>query len=147
MTYPVSEIVRDLIQLRIPALSGPTQVGFEPPDEQWKAAMQSGSEERLNIYLYELRQDLKYRSNERTVSFQNGWLNESRAPERLDCRYLITAWSNVVFAPGATEPTLNENLLLYSVVSVLMQNRPLVPVQVYQGLTAPSTNTLLSVPA
>src|SRR5690242_12542523 len=105
MLDPVNEIIRDLIQSRLPILASPTQVAFEPPDDQWKGLMQTANEDRLNIYLYEVREDLKYRTNERTVSFNNGWLNESRAPERLDCHYLITAWSPMLFSPAVAEPT------------------------------------------
>jgi hypothetical protein len=148
MLDPVNEIIRDLIQSRVPALAGPTQVGFEPPDDQWKATAHSSGEDRLNIYLYEIREDLKYRSNERTRSFQDGWLNESRTPERIDCHYLITAWSPMTFSAGSVEPTRDEHRLLYAVLAVLMRNRPLTPADVYApGVVIPSGQTLASVPA
>ena len=131
MLDPVNEIIRDLIQSRVPALAGPTQVGFEPPDDTWKSAAYGAGEDRLNIYLYEIREDLKYRSNERTVSFKNGWLNESKSTGRIDCHYLITAWSPMAFSPPGAEPTRDEHRILYSVLGALMRNRPLVPAAVY----------------
>jgi len=147
MLDPVNEIIRDLIQSRVPALAGPTQVGFEPPDDQWKSTMQGANEDRLNIYLYEIRENLKYRTNERTTSFQDGWISQSRAPERLDCHYLITAWSPMLFSPPAAEPTRDEHRMLYSVVAVLMASRPLTPAAVYQpGVVIPSQRTLNDVP-
>src|SRR5262249_16437437 len=119
-----------------------------PPDDQWKSIMQGASEDRLNIYLYQVRENVKLRSNERTVAFKEGWISQDRAPERLDCHYLITAWSPMVFSPPAAEPTRDEHRLLYSVARVLLRNRPLVPAEVYKlGIAIPSGRTLASVPA
>src|SRR5271157_1138323 len=147
MIDPVNEIVRDLIQSRVPALAGPSQVGFEPPDDKWKAAVDGAGEDRLDLYLYEIREDLKYRTNDTTARFQNGWLNESHTPERLDCHYLITAWSPMLHLPPTAEPTRDEHRILYSVVAVLMANRPLAPVEVYKpGVTIPSGRKLSDVP-
>ena len=147
MLEPLDRILRDLIQSRVPALAGPTQVGFEPPDDQWRLAAQGAGEERLNIYLYEIREDLKYRSNERVRDYSNGWVRQSRAPERIDCHYLVTAWSPITFSLPAAEPTRDEHRLLYSVLAVLMASRPLVPAVVYgPGIVIPSGDTLASVP-
>jgi len=147
MIDPVNEILRDLIQSRAPALAGPSQVGFEPPDDKWKAAVDGAGEDRLDIYLYEIREDLKYRTNDTTVAFKNGWLNQSRSPERIDCHYLVTAWSPMLHLPPAAEPTRDEHRLLYSVIGVLMANRPLVPADVYApGVVIPSGRTLADVP-
>ncbi len=144
----VNLMVRDLIQSRVPALGGPTQVGFEPPDEHWRTAVMGGGEDRLNIYLYEIREDLKYRSNERTSTFQEGWITQNRTTERLDCHYLITAWSPMVYSPPVSEPTLDEHNLLYTVITVLMRHRALIPTEVYRpGLPIPSGRSLSSVPA
>lgn len=144
----VNLMVRDLIQSRIPVLAGPSQVGFEPPDDQWRTAVMSGGEDRLNIYLYEIREDLKYRSNERTRRFREGWVHENGTAERLDCHYLITAWSPMVYSPPVSEPTLDEHNLLYTVITVLMRHRGLIPAEVYRpGLVIPSGRTLASVPA
>lgn len=144
----VNLMVRDLIQSRVPLLSGPTQVGFEPPDEQWRTKVAGGGEDRLNIYLYEIREDLKYRSNERTSRFQDGWIHQNRTLERLDCHYLITAWSPMLHSPPLSEPTLEEHKLLYAVLAVLMRHRALIPAEVYRpGVMIPSGRSLSSVPA
>lgn len=147
MIDPVNEILRDLIQSRVPALAGPSQVGFEPPDDKWKSAVDGAGEDRLDIYLYEIREDLKYRTNDTKVTFKNQWLNQSHSPERLDCHYLVTAWSPMVHLPPAAEPTRDEHRILYSVAAVLMANRPLVPADVYApGIVIPSGRTLSDVP-
>jgi hypothetical protein len=144
MLDSVNEIVRDLIQSRVPKLNQPGQVGFEPPDDQWKT--QVSQLPRLNIYMYEIREDLKYRASDRSRTIKNGWVNESRPPERIDCHYLITAWSSIKPGPGSgLEPTLEEHSLLYSVLAILMENRPLIPAVVY-SVPVPSGNDLSTVP-
>jgi len=140
-------VLRDLIQSRVAALAGQTQVGFEPPTEDWRLSVSGAMEERVNFYLYDLRENMQLRSNARTREMQQGWYVERPAPPRLDCHYLVTAWSPVTFAPPIVEPATDEHLLLYRVLEVLMRHRPLSAKDVYKlGFTIPSTNTLATVP-
>src|SRR5262245_18729122 len=132
MIDPVNHILRDLIQSRLPALAGLTQVGFEPPNDEWRQSLVAAGEERVNLYLYEVRENLKLRTPERTRVPENGWYRETQAPARIDCHYLVTAWSPVTFQPPTVEPTTDEHVLLYAVLDVLMHNRPLLPAAVYQ---------------
>lgn len=147
MIDPLNEILRDLIQSQVPQLAGPTQIGFEPPDEKWGDGVVTANEERLNLYLYDLRENLKLRSNARTRIPENGWVIERRKPPRLDCLYLVTAWSPVSATLPTVEPTSDEHVILYNVLEVLMRHRPLTPRQVYlPGVTIPSGRSLASVP-
>lgn len=147
MIDALDRILTDLIQSRIPALKKSTQLGFAPPDEQWSQSVAAGSEERLNIYLYDVRENLKQRSNERVREPQDGWYSIRRVPPKIDCMYLLTAWSPVKVTP-AIEPSLDEHLILYNVLQVLMRNQSLLPSQVYRlGVTIPSGRDLMSVPA
>jgi len=142
----LDRILADLIQSRIAGLKGTTQVGFGPPDEQWLKELVSANEERLNIYLYDVRENLKQRSNERVREPKDGWYSIKHVPPKVDCMYLLTAWSPVKVTP-AIEPSLDEHLALYSVLQVLMRNQSLLPTQVYKpGLTIPSGRDLSNVP-
>src|SRR5262245_31173949 len=49
---------------------------------------------------------------------------------RLDCHYLVTAWSAAANTP-AVEPAWDEHALLYETASALARQDPLVPEQVY----------------
>ena len=147
MIDALDRMLTDLIQSRIAGLKGTTQVGFGPPDEQWQQDLVSANEERLNIYLYDVHENLKQRSNERVREPQNGWYSIKHLPPKIDCMYLLTAWSPVKVTP-AIEPSLDEHLILYSVLQVLMRSQSLLPTQVYQpGLTIPSGRSFASVPA
>src|SRR5262249_26302464 len=128
---PTNEILRDLVQSRIPALAGITQVDFEPPNEDWRQSVVAAGEERVNFYLYDVRENLKLFSNQRTREPKDGYTIEHFAPARLDCNYLVTAWSPVTFSPPMVEPTRDEHARLYDVLALLMQNRPLHPADVY----------------
>ena len=148
MIDPLNDILRDLIQSRIAALAAPTQVCFEPPDDAWAHGVATAGEERLNIYLYDLRENRKLRTNERTRTPQDGWYLETHFPPRLDCHYVITAWSPAVFNPGTVEPTKDEHVRLYEVLAVLMRHRPLAAREVYApGIPIPSGRTIAAVPA
>src|SRR5215470_6641845 len=145
MIDPANEVLRDLIQSRIAALAGVTQVDFEPPNDEWRQSVVAAGEERVNLYLYDVRENLKLFSNERTREPRDGYTLESRLPARVDCRYLVTAWSPVTFSPPTVEPTRDEHARLYEVLALLMQNRPLRPADVYaQGPV--NGHTLASVP-
>jgi hypothetical protein len=143
----LDELLRDLIQSRITALAGLTQVGFEPPNEDWRLSVSGAVEQRVNLYLFDLRENMELRSNARTREMQQGWYVERPAPPRLDCHFLVTAWSPVTFSPPGFEPSTEEHALLYDVLEVLMRHKPLSAREVYKlGVTIPSTNTLATVP-
>jgi hypothetical protein len=137
--HTLDTLLRDLIQSRLAALAGPTQVGFEPPGEDWRLAVVGAGEERVNFYLLELHENVKLRTNQRVREAQNGGYVERAASPRLDCRYLVTAWSPAAFAPPMVEPTRNEHEILGQVAAVLFRHRSLVVADVYAPAPIPGT--------
>jgi Pvc16 N-terminal domain/Carboxypeptidase regulatory-like domain len=140
MIDEVSKLLRHLFitqvpDLRVPGSAGvlPQQVRFEPPDSAF-AALANGivvstgtttiKAPVLNVYLVDLRENRKLRSNERIRSNGNGFAIDEPAPARMDCHFLITAWVPGDPAPNV-EPTLDEQALLYEVLVALFQNAPL----------------------
>ena len=146
MIDSINEILRDLIASRTSRLIGTSQIGFEPPNSDWQAAVVAGAEERLNIYLYDTKENSDLRSNERVRDIVDGSYQEFNVPDRLDCNYLVTAWSPVVPSP-TVEAAPDEHSMLYEVLAVLMRNRPLTPTRVYSpDFPNPSSRTIASVP-
>jgi hypothetical protein len=142
MIDALDEMLRDLIQSRVAGLAGLTQVGFAPPNADWKGAV--AGENRVNLYLYDVREDLNLRSNERVRTSHAGWFSETLASPRLDCAYLVTAWSPII-GGGTLSAATVEHELLYAVLAVLMQFRPLVAAEVY-ARPNPLGHTLAGVP-
>jgi hypothetical protein len=127
---PLDGMLRDLIQSRVTGLIGPTQVGFAPPNADWKAAVVAAGEERFNLYMYDVRENVELRSNERETVVKQGVVTQNMPSPRLDCTYLVTAWSPVAVTPFL-EPSRDEHKLLYKALAVFMQFRPLVAAEVY----------------
>jgi hypothetical protein len=85
----------------------------------------------LNVYLVDLRENRKLRSNERMRSAENGLVFDDPAPARLDCHYLISAWSPMKEITPTVEPVPDEHALLYQAAAALMHNAPFNPSRVY----------------
>lgn len=107
------------------------QVGFRPPNDTWVADVQSLRLNALNVFLVDLRENRKLRSNERERGVEGGVAYNDPAPARLDCHYLITAWSPIDKITPLVEPVIDEHQLLYEVAEVLLRAGALNPSQVY----------------
>ena len=84
----------------------------------------------LNVYLADLRENRKLRSNERERTVVGQDVFETPPPRRVDCHYLISAWSPVAVSM-AIDPTLDEHALLAEAARVLGAHDELDPVAIY----------------
>lgn len=106
-----------LLRWQVAELSADAQVRFQPPDDDWRTAvpgitdMNGAPAGSLNVYLADIRENRRLRSNERERVAVGGDVHETPPARRVDCHYLISAWSPVVVSP-ATEPTIDEHALL-----------------------------------
>jgi len=126
----LDNLLRHLLMKQVAGLNNEAQVRFQPPNAEWRDYVKNLAVTALNLYLIDLRENRKLRSNERTREITNGLAVDTRAPQRIDCHYLITAWSPSMITP-AVEPTIDEHALLYEVAATLMQAQPLAPQAVY----------------
>jgi hypothetical protein len=111
------------------------QVGFRPPDDDWINEVKNLQLNALNVCLVDLRENRKLRSNDRERGVLNGVAYEDPAPVRIDCHYLITAWSSTEFLTPQVEPVIDEHQLLYETAAVLFR-APLNPSRVYPSGSA-----------
>jgi Pvc16 N-terminal domain/Carboxypeptidase regulatory-like domain len=123
-------LLSQLFTTRIPGLT-PAQVSFNAPDQDWRNLVLGMPTIALNVYLVELYQDLERRSNETFSTAVGGIVERRRAPARLHCRYLISAWSPAK-ANLLTDPAIEEAVLLYDVAQVLVENTPLDAAAIYR---------------
>jgi hypothetical protein len=131
----LDQLLRDLFVTSMVELGDESQVGFRPPDDDWIAYVNSltvagAPANALNVYLIELRENRVLRSNEVLRVVNGGAVSETQAPMRLDCHYLITAWSPASVTP-ALEPAWDEHALLYDAAAVLALHDPIVPEEIY----------------
>ena len=109
-------------------------ISFAVPDKDWRA---QGTKLELNVYLYRAVENRSLRSNERrsTVS-ADGIITQVPFPVRLECSYVISAWSKAVELAGAPNSE-QEHRLLSQVLYVLWRN-PTMPSRYLTGLIADS---------
>jgi hypothetical protein len=136
----LDNLLRHLFLTQISELSTEAQVRFQPPDDEWRSEVVNLQDPALNVYLTDLRENRRWRSNERVrMDMANGQVVQQPAPARVDCHYLISAWSP---AQPNLEPTVDEHALLYRATAVLMNHAPLNPARIY----GPSSPVLPTVP-
>ena len=107
------------------------QIGFAPPDQAWATDVKDMQLNALNVYLVDLRENRGLRLNQRVQTFRQGLVYEEPAPMRLDCHYLISAWSPTEFITPQVSPILDEQALLYETIAVLANHIPLNPSRIY----------------
>lgn len=130
MLAQLDRLIREVLVAQIAAITSAAQVRFQPPDSAFRTEVVNMNALALNVYLVELRENRKLRSNERLRTLDAGTLFTEQAPERMDCVYLISAWSPAQPGPGV-EPTIDEHALLYEAVAVLTIEGNLNPTRVY----------------
>lgn len=121
----IDHLDRMIRQMLHDAIDPGLTIGFQPPDEDWRTKAIPPDRNALNVYLVELRENRRLRTNERIEVVVEGEVEEEPAPRRVDCHYLISAWSPARVSP-TIEPTLDEHALLHQVASAFANREPLV---------------------
>lgn len=129
-------LLHRLFRTSIAELTADAQVRFQPPDEDWRSLVPGITDgagnpgNSLNVYLVDLRENRKLRTNERERMVQGTDIFEVPPARRVDCHYLISAWSPVTVSI-AIDPTLDEHALLAEAARVLGAHDELDPVAIY----------------
>lgn len=115
MINELSQVLKNILD--DPALPEPlqsAQIEFDHPTETYTPA---GGLRTINLFLYDIRENVELRNNEPIVERLNGQANITRAPIRVDCSYLVTAW------PDGTGQAmfLQEHQLLSQVLQALLR--------------------------
>ena len=138
----VDTLLRDVILAAgIPGIVLPTQIRFQPPDAALRADVVNLNRRVLCAYMVDLREHRKLRTNERFPTALVDEIVALPAPARVDCHYLISAWTPTIPAANV-EPVLEEHTLLYQAGAVLFQAGSLRPSRTY----APGSVKLLAWP-
>ncbi len=131
MIAALDNLLRHLFLARVSGLKKAAQIGFQPPNADWVTYVHGLNALALNVYLVAFSENLQLRSNERTRDLTGRLVNEIRDPRRLDCHYMITAWSPATANPPLVEPALDEHNLLHRVATALVDAEPMVARAIY----------------
>lgn len=85
------------------------QIVFDRPSDQFNPTQTT-----LDLFLYDVRENMELRSNEPVIERSNGQAIIHRPPLRVACSYLVTAWP-----VGGSELALQEHRLLSQALMVL----------------------------
>jgi hypothetical protein len=125
MIRDLSQTLRAILtQSNLPSELARAQIVFDRPTEQFKPSQTS-----VDVFLYDIRENVELRSNEPIVERQNGQAVIHSPPMRVACSYLITAWPVGV---SGDELFLQEHRLLSQALQVLSRY-PTIPQQFLQG--------------
>ena len=128
MINALDETIKALLKRDLPsALAEQVQISFGTPDDQFPP--QSVTLPAIDLFLYDVRENLNLRSNEVYVERRgDGTATRTRAPVRVDFSYLVTAWPSA----SVPDPAEDEHRLLGEVMRVLLRYRT-IPEEVLQN--------------
>jgi hypothetical protein len=96
---------------------------FDVPNREFRSRL---TRPTISLFLYNIQENRDLRGRTWGVSRRTGAVETKRPPVRLDCSYMVTAWSNEVE---------DEHRLLAGAARVLFRN-PVLPEAVLQGALA-----------
>lgn len=120
MIHDLDETLKELLVREVPLDPHDVEIDFEAPTKGWATGAQKPT---VNLFLYDVRENLELRSNERAVERRGGLAHEKRPPVRVDITYMITVWSPDVG---------DEHRLLSDLLSALLRH-PVLPEGVLKG--------------
>jgi hypothetical protein len=114
--FEVDEALRALVRAEVRG-SGEVEVAFDAPTREWAARRNAPT---INLYLYDIREDLRRRERGLVNSYDDqGAIVERRHPPRhFKVTYLITAW---------TQRPEDEHRLLSTLLYAFLRNESLPP--------------------
>jgi len=110
MIDDLDDALRDLLVRELPIRDNEVDIAFDQPKREWSARLSRPS---LNLYLYDIRENLRLRreATQREVERRPSSVITARRAVRLDLYYLVTAW--------ATAPEDEHRLLARTLMTLL----------------------------
>lgn len=121
MLHLLDQSLEAFLRAEVPLSERQVDVSFEAPDDEWGARV---TKPTVNLFLWDVRSNLSERESGMVVSAdEDGKRFRSPPRPRIDCRYLVTAW---------TTDVKDEHQLLGSLLTALLTNHEL-PAEHLQG--------------
>jgi hypothetical protein len=128
MIDDLDKTIQELLRHELPStLFEQVSISFAAPDNEFPPA--AVTLPAVDLFLYDVRENLELRDRQWMIEQRsNGTATRRRAPVRVDCSYLITAWPS----ENSTTPALDEHRLLSEVMKALLRH-PILPEVLLQG--------------
>jgi hypothetical protein len=128
MIDDLDRTLEELLRHELPAvLVEHVAISFAAPDSEFPPA--AVPLPAINLFLYDVRENRELRNPEWLLErHENGTATRLRAPVRVACSYLVTAWPS----DAAPNPSQDEHRLLGEVMKVLLRH-PVIPEVLLQG--------------
>jgi len=125
MLHLLDESLEAFLRTEVPLPAKEVDVSFAAPDRDWGAGV---SKPTVNLYLWDVRRNAEEREAGMELVEQEDGRRFRRPPlPRVDCRYLVTAWTSEVG---------DEHALLGAVLAILLTRTEMAPEHL-QGPYAP----------
>lgn len=128
MIDDLDRTIQELLRRELPAsLFEQVSISFAAPDNEFPPP--AVTLPAVDLFLYDVRENLELRDRQWITEYKNdGTATRRRAPVRVDCSYLITAWPS----GSSNTPAFDEHRLLSEVVIALLRH-PILPEELLQG--------------
>ena len=120
MIDDLDETLKQLLITKVPLDQAEVDVSFDMPSREWSASI---SKPTVNLYLYDIHENLELRNNEWAMQRADGFATRKKPPVRIDLSYLITVWTN---------DTTDQHRLLGHLLATLLRYQEL-PDEALQG--------------
>src|SRR3954468_938981 len=125
MLHLLDESLETFLRAVVPLPARDVDVAFDAPDGEWSAAL--STRPTVDMYLWDIRPNLAEREfGEMIIEEQAGRRSRRDPLPRVDCRYLVTAWTSEV---------RDEHSLLGDVLAALLL-RPVIEAEHLRGVFA-----------
>ena len=91
MINDLDETLKQLLIGKVPLDPVEVDISFDMPDREWSASVVKPT---VNLYLYDIHENLELRSNEWMIERSQGIATRKKPPVRVDLSYLITVWTS-----------------------------------------------------
>src|SRR4051794_29604096 len=127
MLHLLDDSIEAFLRATVPLSARDVDLAFEAPDGDWAAGI---SRPTVDLYLWDVRLNLSEREyGEQILPGENGTRYRRDPLPRVDCRYLVTAWTTEVRDEHALLGRVLTALLLNPVITVEYLRGPLSTVQ------------------
>jgi hypothetical protein len=114
MLHLLDETLETFLRKVVPLPARDVDIAFEAPDGEWSAAL--SSKPTVDLYLWDVRPNLTDRDYGEVIVESDGRRFRRDPLPRVDCRYLVTAWTSEVRDEHSLLGDVLAALLLHPVI-------------------------------